>query len=43
MNKGPFDKENPSFDHTFTVEGCFTYTSQFSGDTAIGAVCVVAE
>ena len=43
MNKGPFDKENPSFDHTFTVEGCFTYTSEFSGDTAIGAVCVVAE
>ena len=42
MNKGPFDKENPSFDHTFTVEGCFTYTSTFD-NTAIGAVCVVAE
>ena len=45
LHKGPFDKENPSFDHTFTVEGCFTYTSEFSGDqiTAIGAVCVVAD
>ena len=43
LHKGPFDKENPSFDHTFTVEGCFTYTSRFSGDTATGAVCVVAE
>lgn len=42
MNKGPFDKENPSFDHTFTVEGCFTYTSTFD-NTASGAVCVVAE
>jgi plastocyanin len=43
LQKGPFDKENPSFDHMFTVEGCFTYTSVFSGDTAVGAVCVVAE
>ena len=43
LHKGPFDKENPTFDHTFTVEGCFTYTSVFSGDTAVGAVCVVAE
>ena len=45
LHKGPFDKESPSFEHTFTVEGCFTYTSNFSGDqlTANGAVCVVAE
>jgi plastocyanin len=43
LHKGPFDKENPSFEHTFTVEGCFTYKSVFSGDTAVGAVCVVAE
>ncbi|MBT3554300.1 MAG: hypothetical protein HN926_06940 [Chloroflexi bacterium] len=43
FNKGPFDKEDPSFEYTFTVEGCFTYKSLFSGDTATGAVCVVAE
>ena len=49
LHVGPFDekmgKPKPSFAHTFTVEGCFTYTSEFSGDqiTAIGAVCVVAD
>jgi plastocyanin len=43
LHKGPFDKEDPSFEHTFTTEGCFTYKSVFSGDTGLGAVCVVAE
>jgi len=41
MSKGPFDKEPPSFEHTFNTLGCFTYESQFSGDTNTGAVCVV--
>lgn len=43
LHRGPFDKEDPSFEHTFTVEGCFTYFSNFSGDTGLAAVCVVAE
>ncbi|NQW21759.1 MAG: hypothetical protein HQ477_13740 [Chloroflexi bacterium] len=43
LHKGPFDKVLPSFEHTFTKIGCFTYTSRFSGDPAVGAVCVVAE
>ncbi len=43
LHKGPFDKEPPSFAHQFTTEGCFTYHSRFSGDTATGAVCVVTE
>ena len=40
MSRGPFDKEPPSFEHTFNTVGCFTYESQFSGDTATGAICV---
>lgn len=40
LHKGPFDKEIPSFSHTFTTTGCFTYHSRFSGDTGVGAVCV---
>ena len=40
MSKGPFDKEPPTFEHTFNTAGCFTYESQYSGDTATGAVCV---
>jgi len=40
MSKGPFDKEPPTFEYTFNVAGCFTYESQYSGDTATGAVCV---
>jgi plastocyanin len=39
--KGTFDKDPASFEHTFTTLGCFTYSSQFSGDTNTGAVCVV--
>jgi plastocyanin len=41
--KGTFDKEPASFEHTFNIEGCFTYQSRFSGDTNTGAVCVVAQ
>ena len=40
ISKGPFDKEPKAFEHTFTIPGCYTYESQFSGDTATGAVCV---
>lgn len=40
MSKGTFDKEPASFEHTFNTVGCFTYRSQFSGDTNTGAVCV---
>ena len=40
MSRGPFDKEAPSFEHTFNTAGCFTYLSQYSGDTATGAICV---
>lgn len=45
LHVGPFDKGKPipSFEHTFTVEGCFTYFSLFSEDPGVGAVCVVAE
>jgi plastocyanin len=43
LHKGTFDKEPPSFKHTFNILGCFTYSSQFSGDTATGAICVVEE
>jgi plastocyanin len=43
FSKGTFDKEPGSFEHTFDVPGCFTYTSKFSGDGATGAVCVVEE
>ncbi|MBN4064433.1 hypothetical protein JYU04_01705 [Dehalococcoides mccartyi] len=43
LHRGPFDKEDPSFEHTFTIVGCFTYSSQQSGDTGVGAVCVVDE
>ena len=28
-------------EHTFTIVGCHRYRSEFSGDSAIGAVCVV--
>ncbi len=38
--KGTFDKDPASFEHTFNIVGCFTYSSQFSGDTNTGAVCV---
>ncbi len=41
LSKGTFDKEPASFEHTFNTPGCFTYQSQFSGDTNTGAVCVV--
>lgn len=41
LHKGTFDKEPPSFEYTFNILGCFTYSSQFSGDTATGAICVV--
>ena len=43
ISKGTFDREPGSFEHTFNIPGCFTYISQFSGDTATGAVCVVEE
>lgn len=43
ISKGTFDKEPATFSYTFNIEGCFTYESQFSGDVAQGAVCVVAE
>ncbi|MDP6666313.1 MAG: hypothetical protein QF357_02815 [Dehalococcoidia bacterium] len=41
LSKGTFDKEPASFEYTFNIPGCFTYLSEFSGDTATGAVCVV--
>jgi len=41
FSKGTFDKEAASFEYTFNIPGCFTYVSNFSGDTATGAVCVV--
>jgi plastocyanin len=40
ISKGTFDKEPASFEYTFNTVGCFTYQSQFSGDTNTGAVCV---
>lgn len=43
ISKGTFDKEPAAFEYTFNIPGCFTYASQFSGDNATGAVCVVEE
>ena len=39
--KSSFNPEVGSASHTFQVVGCHRYRSEFSGDTAIGAVCVV--
>ena len=39
--KSSFNPEVCCGSHTFTVVGCHRYRSEFSGDTAIGTVCVV--
>ncbi|MDE2697448.1 MAG: hypothetical protein OXI23_01130 [Gemmatimonadota bacterium] len=39
--KSAFNPEVCCGSHTFTVVGCHRYRSEFSGDTATGAVCVV--
>ena len=39
--KSSFNPEVGSASHTFQVVGCHRYRSEFSGDTATGAVCVV--
>ena len=39
--KSAFNPEVGSASHTFQVVGCHRYRSEFSGDTATGAVCVV--
>ena len=39
--KSAFDPEVGSGSHTFQIVGCHRYRSEFSGDTATGAVCVV--
>ena len=39
--RSSFNPEYGSASHTFQVVGCHRYRSEFSGDTAIGAVCVV--
>ncbi len=39
--KSAFNPEVCCGSHTFAVVGCHRYRSEFSGDTAIGAVCVV--
>lgn len=39
--KSAFNPEVGSASHTFEVIGCHRYRSEFSGDTATGAVCVV--
>ena len=46
FNKGPFDKEPEqwSYSREFTIPGCFTYKSLFSGDADtgnFGVVCVI--
>ncbi len=41
--KSSFNQEKCCGSHTFTVPGCHRYKSEFSGDTAVGAVCVVEE
>jgi plastocyanin len=41
MFRKTFPPDPATFDHTFEILGCFTYESQFSGDTNTGAVCVV--
>ena len=39
--KSSFNPEVCCGSHTFTIVGCHRYRSEFSGDTATGAVCVV--
>ena len=39
--KSSFNPEVCCGTHTFTIVGCHRYRSEFSGDTATGAVCVV--
>ena len=39
--KSSFNPEVGSASYTFQVVGCHRYRSEFSGDTATGAVCVV--
>ncbi len=39
--KSSFNPEVCCASHTFEVVGCHRYRSEFSGDTATGAVCVV--
>ena len=39
--KSSFNPEVGSASHTFQIVGCHRYRSEFSGDTATGAVCVV--
>ena len=39
--KSSFNPEVCCASHTFTIVGCHRYRSEFSGDTATGAVCVV--
>jgi plastocyanin len=46
FNKGPFDKkpEEWSYSREFTIPGCFTYKSHYSGDADsgnFGVVCVI--
>ena len=39
--KPSFGGDECCSEHTFTIVGCHRYRSEFSGDTATGAVCVV--
>ncbi len=41
--KSSFNPEVCCGSHTFTILGCHRYRSEYSGDTATGAVCVVEE
>ncbi|NQW17534.1 MAG: hypothetical protein HQ478_08605 [Chloroflexi bacterium] len=43
MPKGILDKERPSYEHTFTTPGRYTYGSRVAGDGGTGSVFVVEE
>ena len=43
INRGLFDKENPSFEYTFTTPGRYPYGSRVSGDTSEATVFVIEE
>jgi plastocyanin len=43
ITRGMFDKENPSYEHTFTTPGRYPYGSRVSGDTSDGTIFVIEE
>ena len=43
MARGPLERENKTFAHTFTIPGRYTYGSRIFGDSSLAVVFVVEE